>query len=101
MSCPTCGSPDPAKRWCATPSSEPHPVRYGYIHCRQCANVRFHGLVDTISQHELWLRQAIRLADEHRAHCPGEECNIMLSCLLELLHAAGVEVPQDKVKHFV
>jgi hypothetical protein len=50
----------------------------------------------------LWLKeQAIRIADHHRATCPGETCTVTLSSLADLLRRAGIVVSQAEFRHFI
>lgn len=54
-----------------------------------------------ITENEFLYLNALRLADDHRKHCEGATCNISLSVILNLLHKAGIEVPQDEVNRFL
>lgn len=46
------------------------------------------------------LENMIRLADDHREHCKGEECNISLSLIPMLLEMAGITVSTELFARF-
>jgi hypothetical protein len=50
---------------------------------------------------EALLMNALNLADHHRKHCDGAECNVNLWMLWELLRRAGIEVPKEVERRFV
>lgn len=48
-----------------------------------------------MTEDEYLKRNAIKIARHHREHCPGQECDISLFALYELLEKAGIDVTED------
>lgn len=53
------------------------------------------------AKHKIWLHTCVELAIHHRNTCHKEECPVSLYALLELLDAAGVEVPIEFIQVFM
>jgi hypothetical protein len=49
---------------------------------------------------ELYAQTAIRLAQEHIAHCHGETCDICLQVLCEMAEKAGAKFTEIEKKIF-
>jgi hypothetical protein len=49
---------------------------------------------------QLYARTAIRLAQEHIAHCDGESCDISLQVLCEMAEKAGAKFTEIEKKLF-
>lgn len=48
--------------------------------------------MERISKNKIIKDNAIRLAEHHKEHCDGEDCNISLYLLAQTLEKAGVEL---------
>lgn len=46
-------------------------------------------------------QNAIRMVQHHKKHCDGPTCNITVFGIYELLDAAGIEVTDEEIHHFV
>jgi len=44
---------------------------------------------------------AIRIAKDHKKHCDGEDCNISLLLLVELLDNAGIKLTKNQLSEFI
>jgi len=51
-------------------------------------------------ENEALLKNAVKLADDHREHC-SESCGVSLYLILLLLRKAGIEVPGYLVSRFM
>jgi hypothetical protein len=49
---------------------------------------------------QIYTTTAIRLAQEHIAHCDGEACDISLEVLCEMAEKAGAEFTEEEKKLF-
>jgi hypothetical protein len=49
---------------------------------------------------QIYATTAIRLAQEHIAHCDGEACDISLEVLCEMAEKAGAEFTEAEKKLF-
>ena len=49
---------------------------------------------------QLYARTAVRLAQEHIAHCDGESCDISLQVLCEMAEKAGAKFTEIEKKLF-
>jgi len=56
--------------------------------------------VNQITTTELWKRQLLCIADDHRKKCDGATCNIMLSTLLFVGLAAGLQFTDEERLRF-
>lgn len=73
--------------------------------CSRCSGYPFCTIPEKITpkiieKNKLLKQNAIRLATHHRKHCDGEECNISLSLLLDLLELAGIELTEEEKRIF-
>ena len=54
-----------------------------------------------ITKEELFKLQALEIAKQHRAHCEGEWCTVMLSVLLEMAIHAGATFTPEEMRDFL
>ena len=46
-------------------------------------------------------KNAIKLAKHHKKYCEGEQCDISLLMLAELLSNAGIKLTDKDMRHFI
>ncbi len=54
-----------------------------------------------ITENEMLKESAIRIALDHKAHCPGESCGIALWTLLRLLSLAGIDLTEEEREELI
>jgi hypothetical protein len=57
--------------------------------------------METITDEQVVKENAIRLAEHHKKHCDGADCNISLYMVRRLLEMAGIELSDEEKKIFL
>jgi hypothetical protein len=63
---------------------------------------KYHNIepLQTITEDESLLMNAVNIAKDHRKHCNSPDCNVSLYQLLRLLQKAGIEVSDKQTRGF-
>ncbi len=56
--------------------------------------------LQTITEDESLLLNAINIAKDHRKHCNSPDCNVSLFQLLKLIEKAGIKVDDKRTREF-
>jgi hypothetical protein len=57
--------------------------------------------MEKITEEQAIKENAILLADHHREHCDGPDCNISLYLLKRALELAGIALTADEARKFM
>lgn len=60
----------------------------------------YHEPLQTITEDESLLLNAINIAKDHRKHCNSPDCDVSLFQLLKLLEKAGIRIDDKRMREF-
>jgi len=59
------------------------------------------GNMETISEKQAIKENAMRLAEHHKKHCDGQNCDISLHLVRRALELAGIDLTEDEKRLFM